>query len=170
MVIGMIMCVLAGIRYLVKPYQDLAEQINWIWLGDDEMMIAKYGETVIGSCIYRIEFSNGKKGSSSSSSSSNSKRLLIRAWTTRPRERRRGIGRGTLEKVVEIAKQKSCQSVEFAPDELRAGSTRLLTQVDAFGGWFGINASFDADEQRARRMLDDVLDELWVEKRRRGSR
>lgn len=163
MVIGMIMFVLACIRYLVKPYQDLAEQINWSWLGDDEMVIAKYGGTVIGSCVYRVEGSNGKKNSSS-------RFLLIRAWTTRPRERARGIGRGVLEKLVDVAKQKNCQSIEFAPDEIRAGSTRLLTRADSFGGWFGINASFDKDEQRARAMLDSVLDELWAEKRNRGSR
>ena len=155
---GILMSILAGVRYLVWPYQDLGESINWEWLGEDEMVIAKFGDTVIGSCVYRLQ------------DSSNKKEMLIRAWTTRPRERRKGIGRGLLESVVNIAKQKGCSGIDFAPDELRVGSTRLLSQLDGFAGVLHINKGFAQEETKARATLKNLVDEHWSEKRTKGSR
>ena len=156
--ISILMSVLAGVRYLVKPYQDLADNINWEWLGKDEMVTAKFGDVVIGSCVYRLQDSGNKK------------EMLIRSWTTRPRERRRGVGRGLLELVVNIAKEKGCSGIDFAPDELRVGSTRLLTQLDGFAGILHINKGFAQEEAKARATLKNVLDERWSEKRTKGSR
>jgi hypothetical protein len=166
--VGLIMAVLAGIRFIVKPYEDLAEKINWDWLGNDEIIVARFGDNIIGTCVYRIE--GGVTGKKKSQNNSTSKRLLIRCWTTRRRERERGIGQGLLEKVVDIAKENGCDSVEFAPKEIRAGAERVLNNWNGIGGFVNFNAEFDKNEDRAEAFLRRILKERIPDKRRRGSR
>ncbi|MCJ1324250.1 hypothetical protein MMC10_000912 [Thelotrema lepadinum] len=169
--VGIFMMILGIIRYIVKPYEDLAENINWNWLGDDEMVVALYGGTVIGTCVYRIE-QGSKKKSGSGSPGSGGKRALIRAWTVRRRERGRGIGRGLLERLVDIcAKEKGCDGIEFAPVGLRAGAERVLPDWTAGGGLMKFNSELDRREARAEECLKDVMREKrFGDKKRRGSR
>ena len=169
--VGLFMCVLLAIRYVLKPYEDLAEQINWKWLGNDDMVVARFGSTVIGTCVYHIE-PGSKKKSQNSSGGTGVKRALIRAWTVRRRERGRGVGRGLLEKAVELCcREKGCESMEFAPVGLRAGADRVLPDWDRLGGWLKFNVEFEKGEARAEQCLRDVMKEKGVgERKRRGSR
>ena len=170
---GLLMVMLAGIRFTARPYDQLVERINWSWLGDDNMVIARFGEEIIGSCVFRIEGPSGKKKSHNGNSGSNStsgKRSLIRAWSVRRRERGRGIGTGLLETVIDIAKEKGCETVEFAPAEEIVGGERVLPDYEGFGGYLNFNAEFDRREAQAKEYLKSLVREKIPEKRRRGSR
>ena len=165
------MCILLAIRFILRPYEDIAEKINWDWLGSDEVVVARFGGTVIGTCVYRTE-AGAKKKAQGGLGNTIGKRTIIRAWTVRRRERGRGVGRGLLEKVVELSsKQKGCDGVEFAPAGLRAGAERVLPDWDAGGGWLRFNGEFEKGEARAEQCLKEVLQEKgFGERRRRGSR
>ena len=138
--------------------------------------MARFGGTVIGTCVYRLEAGAKRKSQAPSSSSagggsSGSKKALIRAWTVRRRERERGVGKGLLEAVVDLcAKEKGCEAVDFAPADIRAGGERALPDWE-FRGLMRLNREFDKRDQRAEECLKDVLREKgFGEKRRRGSR
>ena len=169
--VGILFTILGVIRYIVKPYEDLAESINWDWLASDEVIVALYGGTVIGTCVYRIE-QGTKKKSGGGSPGSGGRRAMIRAWTVRRRERGRGVGRGLLERLIDIcAKEKGCDSIEFAPIGLRAGADRVLPDWAIGGGLTKLNTVFDEEEARAEECLKDILKEKkFGEKKRRGSR
>lgn len=171
---GILMCIMVVIQFTLRPYEDLAGKIDWDWLGNDEMLVARFGGTVIGTCVFRIEQGSKKKSqhSSSGSGGAGGKRALIRAWTVRRRERGRGVGRGLLESLVTIcSKERGCGNIEFAPVGLRAGAERVLPNWGTGGGWTNLNAEFDRAESRAEECLKEVLRDRGIgEKRRRGSR
>ncbi|KAI4153956.1 MAG: hypothetical protein LQ340_001974 [Diploschistes diacapsis] len=164
-----LLCIVSVIRFMLRPYEELAKKINSDWLGDDRVIVARFGSTVIGTCVYRIEQVSRRKSHSGGTSG---KRASIRAWTVRPRERGRGVGRGLLEKVVDVCLiDNGCEIVDFASAGLRAGADRVLPDWTVGGGLVRLNATFENDEARAEECLANVLQERgYGDKRRRGSR
>lgn len=109
-VFGILMTLLVSCRYFTQGYVFAAEEINWEWLGDADILVTKFGDEVIGTVV--IEWQSGesrKKGKKAW-------RGLIRAWTVRMKYRGKGVGGSLLEDAVKEAKKKGAESLEFAED------------------------------------------------------
>lgn len=150
--VGSIMAGLLGVRWLTSGYLDLAEKIGtWNWLnkdgGDNEMIITKFGENVIGALIVRI----GRSDASYTTKGNRAKKkntAVIRAWAVTNKYRGKGVGGGLLEEAVRICKERGCVPT-FAEDHANSG--RMLPKM--------FNRGFEKRERKAQEMLDTVVDE-----------
>ena len=147
------MAVLVAVRGIVSPYLTLAERIGWDWLGDDEVMIARFGSEIIGAAVYRLE--TGTDTSSSPRKKNRPKVGIIRAWTIRLRERGRGVGKGLMESVVEECVKKGADNVKFEAGEGRAGAERVLPDG---GPLLAFNRTFDTWEEKAKKELGSMVE------------
>ncbi|KAF4331594.1 acetyltransferase [Fusarium beomiforme] len=142
---GIILSYLVAIRYFTSAYIRIAEETDWLeWMKqdgvEDTIIGARFGEDIIAAVVLRLNKSD--------------KTAFIRAWTTRARYRRRGLGGDMLRESVKIAKQKlgrDC-TVDFAPDH--ANSQMPLKEV--------FNAPFIMREAKAKKALDAALKD-WEE-------
>ncbi|MCJ1291822.1 hypothetical protein MMC34_003367 [Xylographa carneopallida] len=101
---GVVMALLVSVRWLAGGYLDLAERVDWAWLGDDEVWVALWGteEVVVGAVVVRTERERvGKRR----------RRGVVRGWTVRLRERGRGVGRGLLEVVARVGRERGWEGV-----------------------------------------------------------
>ena len=156
-------CVMAGlllVRWVTHGYLDMAEEVGtWKWLykgrRDDEIIMTKFGNRVIGVLILRI----GRGESSPTSRGNRNKKksfASIRAWVVVPRYQRKGIGGGLLEEAVRICRERGCTPT-FADDHANSG--RVLPAI--------FNRAFDTQETKARDMLGSVIEEQAGSKGRR---
>ncbi|KAI1041442.1 hypothetical protein LB505_005677 [Fusarium chuoi] len=142
---GIILTYLVAIRYFTSAYIRIAEETNWLdWMKkdgvEDTIIGARFGKDIIAAAVLRLEKSNNT--------------AFIRAWTTRARYRRRGLGGDVLRESVGIAKQKlgkNC-TVEFAHDH--ANSEMPLHEL--------FNAPFLARQMKAKKALSAALKD-WEE-------
>lgn len=107
---GVAMSCLVAVRKFTNDYLTLAEEIDWAWLGDDQVLITKFGDEVIGTCIVGWEKGEGrgnrkKKG-----------RGVIRAWSVRLRYRGKGVGTALLEEAVRSVEKKGGDEIVFSDD------------------------------------------------------
>jgi ribosomal protein S18 acetylase RimI-like enzyme len=107
---GLVMCFLAICRFLTQNYLFAAEEINWAWLGDADIIVTKFGEEVIGTVV--IEWLSGE----GRQKRKKAWRGEITAWTVRLKYRRKGVGSALLEDAIKEAKKKGAESIEFADD------------------------------------------------------
>ncbi|MCJ1316194.1 hypothetical protein MMC15_001514 [Xylographa vitiligo] len=100
---GVVMALLIGARWLAGGYLDLAERVGWDWLGEDEVWVSLWGveEAVVGAVVVRTEKGEGRRR----------RRGVVRGWTVRARERGRGVGRGLLEVVVGVGRERGWEGV-----------------------------------------------------------
>ncbi|KAF9775888.1 hypothetical protein IL306_005976 [Fusarium sp. DS 682] len=142
---GIIITYLVAIRYFTSAYIRIAEQTNWLeWMKhdgiEDTIIGARFGKDIIAAAVLRLNKSD--------------KSAFIRAWTTRARYRRRGLGEDMLRESVKIAKQKlgrEC-TVEFAQDHANS----QLPLKDIF------NAPFIMRQAKAKKALSAALKD-WEE-------
>ena len=96
----------------------LAEEIGWEWLGDDRVIVVKWGEEVIGSLVLGWEedeaVANGGKKKRGSGGKKRGCWAVVRAWTVRLKYRGKGVGEGLLEEAVRVASLNSAEGVRFA--------------------------------------------------------
>lgn len=142
-------------------YLSLAETIGWKWLGQDEVVLAVFGDEIIGAATYRAVSDapgspSGARGSPRKNKAS-AKTAVVRAWTVRRRERGNGVGRGLMEAVVSVALgEGGCMDVKFGGEqEERAGAKRVLPMWLA--GPTGIDASMRKEEAMAEAMLKRIV-------------
>ncbi|SMY28010.1 unnamed protein product [Zymoseptoria tritici ST99CH_1A5] len=140
-VIGLIMAGMAGARFATQGYLFAAEEINWEWVGDSDVLVTKFGEEVIAAVV--IEWVSGE----SRQKRKKAWRGLIRAWTVRLKYRGKGVGSALLEEAVGEAKRKGAEGLEFAEDH--ANSRRVLP---AF-----YNGYFDRQDRNARELLENLM-------------
>ena len=145
---GLVMIMLVAVRAIVSPYLTLAERIGWDWLGNDEVMIAKFGSDIIGAAVFRVETETESGGSPRKKNKP--KVGIIRAWTIRLRERGRGVGKGLMENVVEECVSRGADSVKFESGEGRAVVERVLPDG---GPLLAFNRDFNRWEERAKEDL-----------------
>lgn len=107
-VLGILMAGLAGCRFWSQEYILKAEEINWNWLGDADILVTKFGDEVIGTV--QIEWVSGE----SRTKKRKAWRGLIKAWTVKLKYRGKGVGTELLERAVKEAKNKGAESLEFA--------------------------------------------------------
>lgn len=108
---GIAMALLISVRWMSGGYLALAETINWEWLGDAEVVVAEWGTpgdmAVVGTCVFEEEEVGGKGGKGRKKG----KRGVVKAWTVRLRERGRGVGKGLLEEVARVGKERGWEGI-----------------------------------------------------------
>jgi len=170
---GTVMATLAAVRLVTKGFIDEAESVGtWKWLekdrdtndvvGDDELILSRYGDQAIGSLILRGQRDVSTNSPSSGSGqrkrrqNSNGKNApvtgLIRGWTVKNRYRQKGVGTELLEEAIKICQQKGWQGPDIAPDH--ANSKRHLPAF--FAG------PLEKRDAKARRLLGKTKDAMGV--------
>lgn len=119
---GVVMTGMLGARWLTQGYINAAEDINFDWLGDADILVTKFGDEVIGTVM--IEWVSGE----SRAKRKKAWRGFIRGWAVRLRYRGKGVGSALLEDAVKQAKQKGAESLEFAEDHA-SGLLPTVTRI-----------------------------------------
>lgn len=164
---GEVMAVLVLIRWVVSPYVVKAEEISREFLDvedtgkdADTVLLATFGDEVIGAVVFRIDALPGSPGASRRRREK--KVGVIRGWTVRRRERGRGVGKGLLEEVVRICmREKGCESVEF--EDVKDGAPGAPGAIRGLGPvmrWVGVDRRFTVVEERAKNCLNEVVREI----------
>jgi hypothetical protein len=156
---GITMGFLVTVRWLTQGYLFHAEEINWDWLADDQILITKFGDDIIGALVLRWEKGEGrgnrkKKG-----------RGVIRAWTIKLRYRGKGVGAGLLEDAVKAVEKRGGDEIVFADDHaskylsFTIYRVHVLTFPDSQRILYSLyNATFDRNDLRARQALANIVD------------
>ena len=161
---GIIMTYLMGIRYLSSPYIKVAEDLRWDWLvaedGEEDTIIgSKFGDEMIGALVLRLEpnpsLANKKKNRALSLKGGKG---VIRAWTTKLRYRKRGVGSDLLHEAVRVTREKCGKDAQVGFAQEHANSTMVLPDF--------FNGPFRKQEMQAARALEKVLGE-WEGNRRK---
>lgn len=146
---GVLLTYLMVIRYFTSGYVLLAESTDWLeWLrdsetGNDDLIIGvRYGSDIIGTTVLRL-LPGSKKDKERRG------RAVIRAWTTKLRYRRKGLGSDMLLEAIRIAESALGQDavVEFAEDH--ANSKILVPAL--------FHKDFLGKQVKAERMLVETL-------------
>lgn len=165
---GLSMAMLVAVRALSGGYLSEAEKINFDFLrnpetGDEDILIgSKFGDELIAALALRLERPGGGGAVSASGKKKGRANLkggkgVIRAWTTRLRYRGKGVGQELLEEAVRITRESCGKDAEvgFAADH--ANSKTVLPEI--------FNGVFRKREQKAIRMLEELLDESGKKRR-----
>lgn len=139
---GILMTAMAGCRYATQEYIRAAEDINFDWLGDADILVTKFGDEVIGTVI--VEWVSGE----SRTKKKKAWKGFVRAWTVRLKYRHKGVGAALLEDAVSAAKKKGAESLEFAEDH--ANSRRVLPKL--------YNGTLNYYEAKAIEQLHDLME------------
>ncbi|KAF2739065.1 hypothetical protein EJ04DRAFT_9343 [Polyplosphaeria fusca] len=152
---GITMAYLVAVRMASGGYLTLAEKINWDWLGDDRLILVKWGEDVIGALVLGWADEATKK--------KNPRRrrgkAVVRAWTVKLKYRGKGVGEGLLEEAVKVAGERGADGIVF--DEEHANSGRILPRI--------YNGFLNRRDERAATKLEKVADEKGNFRQRRSS-
>lgn len=110
---GTIMAFLVAVRWATGKYLTLAEEINWDWLGDDRMIVVKWGEEVIGALV--LGWADGEAAKKKQGRRKRGK-AIVRAWTVRLKYRGKGVGESLLEEAVKSAGERGADGIVFERD------------------------------------------------------
>ncbi|KAK4235128.1 hypothetical protein C8A03DRAFT_46677 [Achaetomium macrosporum] len=164
---GAIMTYLLAIRYLTSGYLRAAEELSWDFLtpgasngqgGQEDLIIGtRFGSEIIGALVLRLErlsssdgnHGHGRRKSHSRQNSLKGGRGVIRAWTTKLRYRRRGVGGDMLREAVRVARERCGKDAEVGFAKEHANSVMVLPER--------FNGVFRKREMRAARTLDELL-------------
>lgn len=152
---GITMTFLIFIRWMTGAYIGVAESIDMDWLGDDRMIVAKWGEDVIGALVLGWADNDAAKKRGRRRRG----KAIVRAWTVKLKYRGKGVGEGLLEEAVKTAGEKGADGIIFDGDH--ANSTRILPAI--------FNGFLDKQEARAEKALRKVADEKGNFRQRQGS-
>jgi hypothetical protein len=163
-VCGVIMTYLLAIRYAAGGYLRLAEAVQWSWLqaddGEEDLLIGtKFGGEMVGALVLRLEPSPGKKRGGSRGGNLKGGKGLIRAWTTKLRFRRKGVGSDMLHEAVRVTRDRCGKDAEIGFAQEHANSTMLLPDM--------FNRPFKKREMQAAKALEEVLAEWDGNKRKK---
>ncbi|KAF2873415.1 acetyltransferase [Massariosphaeria phaeospora] len=155
---GITMAFLVAVRWAAAGYINLAEDISWEWLGEDRLIIVKWGEEVIGALVlgWAAENDAGKKRGGGRRRRG---KAIVRAWTVKYKYRGKGIGEGLLEEAVKIAGERGSDGIVF--DQHHANSKRILPNL--------YNGYISEKEAKAEKALEKVADEKGNFRQRRSS-
>ncbi|KAI9713268.1 MAG: hypothetical protein M1820_001255 [Bogoriella megaspora] len=178
---GIVMCALVGVRLITKGYIEEAESVRWDFVGGEpgkrqgvqsgngngevgharkrsgsdpnarDVLVTKFGDEVIGALVLEWVVGEGKGRRKKVGKGS------IRAWTVKLRYRGKGVGTGLLEEAVALVEKRGGDGIEF--NEEHANSKRILPSL--------YNGPLDKREQKARDLLEDIVDSRAAQSRRR---
>jgi hypothetical protein len=109
---GITMTFLIFIRWMTGPYIGLAEDIDSGWLSQDNIIVVKWGEDIIGSLVLGWADNDAAKKRGRRRRG----KAVIRAWTVKLKYRHKGIGESLLEEAVKIAGEKGADGIVFDSD------------------------------------------------------
>jgi hypothetical protein len=112
---GVIMAALVAVRGVVGPYLAQAEKVDWEWVGEDALVVTRFGDEVIGALVLGWDGA-GEKGRGKRRKGGVG---LVRAWTVKLRYRGRGEGRALLEEAVKVVKERGGEGMGFAENHVR---------------------------------------------------
>ncbi|KAF2672452.1 hypothetical protein BT63DRAFT_422910 [Microthyrium microscopicum] len=144
--VGFTMACLVAVRWVVGPYLQIAEEVNWDWLDDDTIIATKYGDHIIGSLVLGWESPAGGEKSSRSRRKKGGKGI-IRGWTVHLRYRGKGEGRALLDEAAQVVHKKGGDGLEFEEDNIY--SRRVLPNL--------YNSAFNRRDRKAYIALDQVV-------------
>jgi hypothetical protein len=164
LVSGVVMTYLLAIRWATSGYIRVAEELGWSWLlaedGEEDTIIGtRFGRDLIGALVLRIEPGPAGKKRSRGNAAYRGGKGLIRAWTTKLRYRRRGVGADMLHEAVRLTREKCGRDAEVGFAKEHANSEMVLPEI--------YNAPFRRSEMHAAKTLDEVLASWEGSKRKR---
>jgi GNAT superfamily N-acetyltransferase len=109
---GISMTFLIFIRWMTGGYIGMAEDINMEWLGDDRLIVVKWGEDVIGSLVLGWADNDAAKKRGRRRRG----KAVVRAWTVKLKYRGKGVGEGLLEEAVKVAGERGADGIVFDAD------------------------------------------------------
>ncbi|KAF2855702.1 hypothetical protein T440DRAFT_464090 [Plenodomus tracheiphilus IPT5] len=165
---GITMTFLIFIRWMTGGYIGVAEDVDMEWLGEDRMIVVKWGEDVIGALVLGWADNDAAKKRGRRRRG----KAIVRAWTVKLKYRGKGVGEGLLEEAVKIAGEKGADGIIFDGNHasmlsashsflLDPDSTRILPAI--------FNSYLDKQEARAEKALRKVADEKGNFRQRQGS-
>jgi hypothetical protein len=169
---GITMTFLIFIRWMTGPYIGLAEDIDSGWLSQDNIIVVKWGEDIIGSLVLGWADNDAAKKRGRRRRG----KAVIRAWTVKLKYRHKGIGESLLEEAVKIAGEKGADGIVFDSDHASKfasfvmdtepantvpDSKRILPTV--------FNSFMDKNEAAAEKALKKVADDKGNFRQRQGS-
>jgi GNAT superfamily N-acetyltransferase len=106
---GITMTFLIAVRWVTGGYIGLAEDIDMDWLGEDRLVVAKWGKDVIGALVlgWADHDAAKKRGRRRRG------KAVVRAWTVKLKYRGKGVGEGLLEEAVKVAGEKGADGIIF---------------------------------------------------------
>ncbi|KAF1839477.1 hypothetical protein BDW02DRAFT_585145 [Decorospora gaudefroyi] len=152
---GITMVFLILIRWMTSGYIGLAEDIDMEWLGEDRMIVVKWGEDVIGALVLGWADNDAAKKRGRRRRG----KAVVRAWTVKLKYRGKGVGESLLEEAVKVAGEKGADGIVF--DAEHANSKRVLPQI--------FNGFLDKQEAKAEKALQKVADAKGNFRQRQGS-
>lgn len=111
---GLTMIGLAAVRMAVGGYLTLAEEISWDWLGEDRLIVVKWGEEIIGALV--LGWADNSEGAKKRGTRRKRGKAVVRAWTVKLKYRGKGIGEGMLEEAVKVAGERGADGIVFDRD------------------------------------------------------
>lgn len=109
---GITMTFLIFIRWMTGGYIGLAEDINMEWLGQDRLIVVKWGEDIIGALVLGWADNDAAKKRGRRRRG----KAVIRAWTVKLKYRGKGVGEGLLEEAVKVAGERGADGIVFDGD------------------------------------------------------
>ncbi|KAI4952247.1 hypothetical protein J4E91_003709 [Alternaria rosae] len=141
---GITMTFLIFIRWMTGGYIGMAEDINVDWLGDDRLIVVKWGEDVIGSLVLGWADNDAAKKRGRRRRG----KAVVRAWTVKLKYRGKGVGEGLLEEAVKVAGERGADGIVFDADH--ANSKRILPTI--------FNGYLNKQDAKAEKALQKVAD------------
>lgn len=154
---GITMAFLVAVRWATAKYLTLAEDINWEWLGDDRMIVVKWGEEIIGALV--LGWADADAAKKPRGGRRRRGKAVVRAWTVRLKYRGKGVGEGLLEEAVKVAGERGADGILF--DAQHANSHRVLPPI--------YNGYMNERQTKAEKKLEKVADEKGNFRQRRSS-
>ncbi|KAH7398295.1 hypothetical protein BKA66DRAFT_437369 [Pyrenochaeta sp. MPI-SDFR-AT-0127] len=152
---GITMTFLLFIRWMTGGYIGAAEYINMDWLGNDRLIVVKWGEDIIGALVLGWADNDAAKKRGRRRRG----KAVVRAWTVKLKYRGKGVGEGLLEEAVKVAGERGADGIIFDGDH--ANSARILPTI--------FNGFLDKQEAKAEKALRKVADEKGNFRQRQGS-
>lgn len=106
---GLAMIFLVLVRWVTGGYIGLAEEIDLDWLGEDRLIVAKWGEDIIGALVLGWADNDAAKKRGRRRRG----KAVIRGWTVKLKYRGKGVGEGLLEEAVKIAGERGAEGILF---------------------------------------------------------
>jgi GNAT superfamily N-acetyltransferase len=150
---GLTMSCFAAVRWAAGGYIGLAEEINWEWLGEDRLIIVKWGEEIIGALVLGWADSELKKKGGRRKRG----KAVVRAWTVKLKYRGKGIGEALLEEAVKVAGEKGADGIVF--DAEHASKSTLSVML-------GCNSSLLTVTQILNGFFPHSIMDFWIREKR----
>jgi GNAT superfamily N-acetyltransferase len=169
---GITMTFLIFIRWMTGEYIGIAEDIDMDWLGEDRVVVVKWGGDIIGSLVLGWADNDAAKKRGRRRRG----KAVIRGWTVKLKYRGKGVGESLLEEAVKVAGEKGADGILFDADHASESTPVPLCRVRANAETDSkrvlpavFNTYLDKQEARADKALKKVADDKGNFRQRQGS-